>query len=104
MRSPGKVLADELQKAIEKCDLCLYVATENSINSTWCSAEVGAFWGSNKPILVYLTDQSLKDQLPPQVNGNLHVTDRADIVRSVSDLLESSPSMNEGAKAIEIPK
>ena len=86
----GNPLAEELQLAILSCELCLFIATPNSIESPWCNAEVGAFWGAKKPIVVYLENSLEQNRLPPQVHGNLHVTDIADIVRAVTRKLETS--------------
>lgn len=46
--SLGKPLAERLRAAIEECDLCIFLATARSLESRWCLAELGAFWGAGK--------------------------------------------------------
>jgi hypothetical protein len=58
---PGAPLADRLREAIERSKLCVFVATANSVASPWCAAELGAFWGANKPVLVFVADPNLQD-------------------------------------------
>lgn len=80
----GSSLREQLRIAVEKCGVCVFVATSNAIASSWCGAELGAFWGAGKPIIVYLAEPSLhEDELPPIVQGDVwerrisRVADRA---------------------------
>lgn len=69
---PGSSLREQLKVAVEKCGVCIFVATRHAIESSWCGAELGAFWGAGKPVLVYLAEPSLKDdELPPIVQGDV---------------------------------
>jgi CheY-like chemotaxis protein len=69
---PGGSLRDQLREAVEHCSLCIFVATHRSLKSSWCGAELGAFWGAGKPVIVYLADSSLADEeLPPIVQGDV---------------------------------
>ena len=52
---------------MEQCCLCIFVASKKSVESSWCGAELGAFWGAGKPILVYLAEASMPDELLPQI-------------------------------------
>ncbi len=29
--------------------MCVFIATHDSVNSAWCGAELGAFWGAGTP-------------------------------------------------------
>lgn len=59
-------LGDQLRAAVQQCSVCLFVATYASVKSSWCGAELGAFWGKSVPIIVYLAEASLPDKaLPP---------------------------------------
>src|SRR6185295_4110589 len=63
----GETLREELRSAIEACVVCVFIATRNSLTSGWCQAEIGAFWGAGKPVVVYLGDHGLKgEELPKQ--------------------------------------
>src|ERR1043165_8246868 len=46
-------ISDRLRDEIERCDACVWILTENSVWSKWCPPEVGAFWGTKKPIIIY---------------------------------------------------
>lgn len=64
---PGASLREQLRAAVEQCDLCVFIATRSSIDSSWCGAELGAFWGAGKPIVVYVAEPSLSDDDLPQI-------------------------------------
>lgn len=69
---PGASLREQLRAAVERCELCIFIATRQSVDSSWCGAELGAFWGAGKPIIVYLAEASLKeDDLPQIVQGDV---------------------------------
>ena len=81
----GASLREQLRVAVNRCNVCIFVATHRSVKSSWCGAELGAFWGAEIPIMVYLADASLpKDALPPIVQGDVwerrlsHVAARAE--------------------------
>lgn len=80
----GHPLADGLRDAIEKCDVCVFVATSRSLESRWCLAELGAFWGAGKRVILYLADPAVNESdLPPQFRGNLWTDDAAKVVEAV---------------------
>src|SRR5437763_5799273 len=68
----GASLRGQLRQAVGSCSVCIFVATHKSVKSSWCGAELGAFWGSGIPVIVYLADGSLPDEaLPPIVQGDV---------------------------------
>jgi hypothetical protein len=68
----GSSLADQLRQSIVEADLCVFVATRHSIASAWCGAELGAFWGAGKPVIIYVAEASLsEDEMPKQFRGHL---------------------------------
>lgn len=65
-------LRDQLRSAIATCSVCIFVATRHSVESSWCGAELGAFWGAGVPIIVYLAEPSLPEALlPPILQGDV---------------------------------
>src|SRR5438045_2739790 len=69
---PGASLREQLRAAVERCDVCICIATRKSVESSWCGAELGAFWGAGKPVIVYLAEASLnEDELPQIVQGDV---------------------------------
>jgi len=88
--SPGDSLSDQLRKAIQGCEVCIFLATRSSIESPWCLAEVGAFWGSGKTVIIFLADPDLTDSiLPPQFKGNLMARTAHKLIEAAKKEIES---------------
>lgn len=80
----GDSLSDQLRMAIEQCELCIFLATKRSLESKWCLAELGAFWGAGKKVIIYLADPDINENgLPPQFQGNLYAKTAIQLVNSV---------------------
>ncbi len=87
----GASLRDQLRKAIDTCDLCIFLATRNSVESDWCTAELGAFWGSPKKVIVYVADESFTDaDLPEQFKGDIWYRKIRDVVEEVKQTLKEA--------------
>lgn len=91
----GQSLRDKLQNAIRRCSVCVFIATPNSLGSGWCQAEIGAFWGLGRPVIVYLADDKLtEDNLPKQFRGDKFASTIREVVDAVkvhlSELTEPS--------------
>jgi hypothetical protein len=68
----GASLSDQLRDAINTSDVCIFFATKNSIQYEWCMAEVGAFWGAGKGVIIYKADPDVEEKLfPPQLKGHI---------------------------------
>jgi len=68
----GASLSDQLRNAIHSSDVCIFYATKNSIQYEWCLAEVGAFWGAGKGVIIYKADSEVDEALfPPQLKGHI---------------------------------
>lgn len=89
----GKSLRDGLRDAVNRCSLCIFVATHQSVRSSWCSAELGAFWGAKRPIIVFRADSSLtEDQLPEIVRGDVWEQNIRKIALSAKELVAEAES------------
>jgi CheY-like chemotaxis protein len=65
-------LRDQLRRAVMDCSVCVFVATRAALESSWCGAELGAFWAVGKPIIVFAADSTLKEEdLPGVVKGDV---------------------------------
>lgn len=85
---PGASLREQLRAAVEQCSLCIFIATRKSIGSSWCGAELGAFWGAGKPIIVYLAEASLSDdELPQVVQGDVWERRIAKIAQRAEEIM-----------------
>ncbi|MEM0895552.1 MAG: toll/interleukin-1 receptor domain-containing protein [Verrucomicrobiota bacterium] len=98
--SLGESLSDQLRSAIAECDQCVFIATRRSIESQWCLAELGAFWGADKTVIIYLADPDLEETvLPPQFRGNLTANDAYRLIDQIREAQqESYKSVTEDAK------
>ncbi len=80
----GQPLRDKLREAVTKCAACVFLATENSINSGWCLAEAGAFWGAGKPVIVYVQDDAIgEEDLPKQLQGDKWTPHVREVVKAL---------------------
>jgi CheY-like chemotaxis protein len=95
---PGSSLRDQLRQAVERCSVCIFVATHRALASSWCGAELGAFWGAGKPVLVYLADSSLADEeLPPIVQGDVWERRIARVAARAKELVTEADAMSGNA-------
>jgi hypothetical protein len=98
----GVSLREELREGIKKCEVCVFLATRNSIDSAWCSAELGAFWGAGIRVLVFITDPSLsEDQIPPQFKGDLWTRNIEEVLRGVNSEISAAYSRKLAASEAE---
>ena len=99
----GALLSEQLRQSILEADVCVFVATRHSVQSSWCGAELGAFWGAGKPVLIYIAEASLPEgELPKQFKG--HLTERriSRVVESVQQYL-AEPATKEERAAEQVP-
>ncbi len=90
---PGASLREQLRAAVEQCGVCIFIATRKSIGSSWCGAELGAFWGAGKPIIVYLAEASLTDdELPQIVQGDVWERRISKIAERVKEIMAQAAS------------
>ncbi len=79
----GGSLTDQLREAINRCDVCIFLATRYSVESKWCLAEVGAFWGAGKRVIVFLAESGIdQEKIPPQFQGDLLTSDVEEVIRA----------------------
>lgn len=91
----GDQIANGLKAAIEECEKCVFIATPRSIKSLWCMAELGAFWGANKRVFIYLADPNLKEaDLPKQFQGDLWTKDAQHLVEAITKKGNKSGAFN----------
>lgn len=79
----GQSLREQLRSAILNSALCIFVGSARSLKSPWCMAELGAFWGSNKPVVILEAAGFSADLLPPQFLGDLRAITTQKMVNDV---------------------
>ncbi len=88
----GQSLGDQLREAIRICDACVFLATKRSVASKWCMAELGAFWGAGKRVIIFLADpEVVESQLPVQFQGNLWTQDARRVLETIEELSTTAP-------------
>lgn len=98
---PGASLREQLRAAVDRCKLCIFIASRQSVDSSWCGAELGAFWGAGKPIIVYLAEPSLReDELPQIVQGDVWERRIARIAERAKEIT-AEPSTSHGAHQLK---
>ena len=94
--SLSESLAEQLREAILKCDVCVLLLTRKSVNSRWCLAEVGAFWGAGKKIFLFMGEPELTDaELPPQFRGSLWTSDARVLVAELANEPSTAPALSQ---------
>jgi hypothetical protein len=83
----GQSLSNQLREAIRICDACVFLATKRSVASKWCMAELGAFWGAGKKVIIFLADQEIGEpDLPAQFKENLWTRDARKVLETIKGL------------------
>jgi hypothetical protein len=92
----GQSLRAKLQSAIRQCSVCVFIATSKSLESGWCQAEIGAFWGLGRPVVVYLADDKLtEDDLPRQFVGDKFASTIREVVDAVKIHVSQPPETSQ---------
>jgi hypothetical protein len=91
---PGENIGDKIREGFQKSFCCVLVLNTFSYDSTWCMAEVGAFWGSGKPIIIY--------RVQPRCNlpDYLQAFRYADKYEEVFDGIEAALEKHESGRAV----
>jgi len=86
-------------EAIQESEGCVFIATRGSIDAKWCLAEVGAFWGASKLVIVYKAEPGVKEKdFPPQFRENLWTDDPTRVIRAIKgyDPADDMPEVSRG--------
>lgn len=102
----GRDLNEQLRRAIDNCSLCVFLATKESLKSDWCMAEIGAFWGAGKQVLIYTppTDQGVDQRdMPEPFQGKLWTSDLDQLLRSLeTEMFPNGRLGTEGADVLAV--
>lgn len=80
----GVNLSAQLSEATRRSKICIFLATKKSIESSWCAAELGAFWGAGKKIIAYTPNTDIDmGKLPPHLREQLWVSSSQDLSRNL---------------------
>lgn len=101
---PDDDIRSKLKKGVDLCKFCIFVLTRMSVASSWCGAELGAFWGAGKRILVYQgEDDANLSMIAPQL-GTINVINTHKELEDAIDTLSKSIEQSQAAplKSISI--
>ena len=93
---PGVKWSAEIQRALEKSELLLLLATSRSLHRPWVWFECGTFWFSNRKIIPLCIGQVKKIKLPPPLSERMalnleDIRDVEELFRAVGRLNATSP-------------
>jgi len=92
----AKPLSEQLQTAIQECEACIFVVTRRSLESRWCLAELGAFWGAGKPVVLYVADPDVTElDHPRQFQGNLWTSDTNRVIEAIRAFVSQAEDSTE---------
>jgi hypothetical protein len=102
--SRGESLAEQLRDAIRTCEVCVFIATSRSVTSSWCLAELGAFWGAGKKVLLFIAEPDLSDSvLPPQFAGDVKVTTAQELIEETKKAINNYTAKSKDIEPVEMP-
>jgi TIR domain/Ribosomal RNA adenine dimethylase len=68
----GEEIPNKLRQIIQECEVCILLATSNSVDSEWCKMEIAAFWSAGKRLFLYSPDGSITSADLPKYLHNLN--------------------------------
>ncbi|MDJ0583175.1 GUN4 domain-containing protein [Crocosphaera sp.] len=66
-------ISDQLKQNLKSSDALIVLITPDSLNSAWIPFEVGSFWPTDKPIIIFLGCGLTSDKLPGPLRGWLGI-------------------------------
>jgi TIR domain len=84
----GEDIPHKLRQMIQECEVCILLATSNSLASEWCKMEIAAFWSAGKRVIIFSADGSItSDMLPPYMRNFNYNGSLLDIVETARNQL-----------------
>lgn len=106
-RSLAPNLPNFIREGIQESFCCLFILNKHSAQSKWCHAEVGAFWGTDRPIVVLMIPPEADPRdMPPYLPIIQHSDDFERVVETIEDFKKnpSDPLIRSGLEnAFKIP-
>jgi hypothetical protein len=87
--TPGQQIVERVQEGVRESFCCVLLLNSYSVKSTWCMAEVGAFWGANKPIIVYPIQP--RCDAPAFLQGLRRANSTDEVVRACKQIVLPAP-------------
>ena len=95
-----KDLNDQIKDAINNSDICVFIATKDSVESKYCHAETSYFWATEgKRLIVYTPSHSfnsteIPEHLPEHLRERPRTAKLTDVIRELREFKEKK-SMEE---------
>ncbi|HEX4964583.1 MAG TPA: toll/interleukin-1 receptor domain-containing protein [Thermoanaerobaculia bacterium] len=92
---PGNFIAEAVREAISSAEVFIVVLSRTSVRSPYVLSEVGARWGTGKPILPVLTRGTTAEALPSPLAEMkaliCSISDLHELIRIVGNQLDEEP-------------
>ncbi len=66
-------ISNQLKENLKNAEALIVLITPDSLNSAWIPFEVGSFWPTDKPIIIFLGSDLTPDKLPGPLKGWLSI-------------------------------
>jgi hypothetical protein len=76
----GDNISERIKAGVRESACCILLLNKYSLDSAWCMAEVGAFWGANKSIIVYPIEP--RCEVPAYLAGISIANNPEDVVKA----------------------
>jgi hypothetical protein len=102
----GEEIPNKLLQIIQKCEVCILLATTNSLRSEWCKMEMAAFWATGKRVIILSLDNSIKkSDLPQYMQNNNYSSSISKVVDTAQKeiarfAIKGPPELTEEAKKL----
>jgi hypothetical protein len=81
-------IQEQIKKGIKESACCVFLLNDYSVKSTWCMAEVGAFWGADKPIIVYPIEP--RCNIPDYLSNLRRAEKNEEVLKSCKEIIEKA--------------
>ncbi len=88
--SPGQNISTKIREILSAADCCVVLLNEYTLKSSWCMAELGAFWGAKRTIIGYPTGGG--KEVPPLLLGLRLAKTPAEVVEACKEEHRVRPS------------
>ena len=87
----GVNLREHVMRGVRESACCIFLLDEQSSNSGWCMAEIGGFFGADKPVIIHPVKEKDSCEIPPLLAGLKIAFTPAEIIRAVKAIPQQSP-------------
>ncbi len=91
--SVGENISRRLKEGVRESACCVFLLNTYSLESSWCMAEVGSFWGADKKIIMYPIEP--RCPIPDYLVGTRFANNLDEVVKACKEVGEPTYSYGE---------